>query len=112
MLLCKGSGCRTSTTVLNTSADPLLSSPPENAEWLLGHDKLNIVMTRIGNMDNLPYMAVVVKTGDPSVKIMSELCLTELDALRDLFEELGKQVGHKLKAEGECEIVDVGLDAC
>jgi len=61
-------------------------------------------------MDDLPYVAVVVKAGDPSVKIMSEPCLTELEALRDLFDGLGKQVGHKLKAEGECGIVNVTFD--
>jgi len=38
--------------------------------------------------------------------------LTELEALRNLFEDLTKQVGHKLKNEGECGIVDIGLDAC
>jgi hypothetical protein len=63
-------------------------------------------MTRDGGLDDLPYVAVVVKTGDPSVNIMSEPCLTELEALRSLFNDLGKKVGYKLNVEGECEIQD------
>jgi len=95
MLLCKG-------PCLNPiSALTLTLSPPENAEWLLAKENLRIVFTRIGNMVDLPYVAVVVKSGDPSVKIMSEPCLTELEALRELFEDLGKQVGTKLKEEGD-----------
>jgi len=104
MLLCKDP-C-SNLMLLQFQTRPLtIASPLEKAEWLLDKDNLRIVFKRIRNMDDLPYVAVVVKSGDPSIKIMSKPCLTELEALRDLFEDLGKQVGTKSKDKGEWNVV-------
>jgi len=43
-------------------------------------------MTRVANSQGIVgYNAVVVRVGDPSVKLMSEACMIELEAMQSLF---------------------------
>ena len=104
---------QTSNTLCDTSANALLF--PENAAWLFGRDKLNIVMTRIEAVDNIANfrcVAVIVKSGYSSIKLKSDPCMTELEALQSLYLDLAKSVGKELYPEGEFEATQCDLNQC